>query len=429
MMLKTKTILILLVILSLLIFGCNTEKPVVDDSEATAEGVQNLVDANNNFAFDLLKEFENNEDGNIFFSPYSLESALMMTYEGAKGETATQMKKTLRFTDEEARKGSFAKIHNIINKEDKEYELNTANALWVNKDFSLLDEFTSTVSKYYGGGVTEVDYSNPAQAAEIINSWIEEKTNNKIKDLVPENAINSMTKLILTNAIYFKGQWQEEFDKKNTRKEDFFLTNSKEESGDNAVSADMMRKTADFKYGETPQFRMLEIPYKGEEISMLLILPKSEDERKKFLEENPNVKLANPDTFFNWESIKEVKNTMRNQEVFVKIPKFKFETKYFMKKNFERMGMQVPFTDDADFSGMAKTPLKISEVIHQAFIEVNEEGTEAAAATAVVMTKINSALPMSTPEFIADHPFYFVIQENETGAILFVGYVEDPSSE
>ena len=382
-----------------------------DDSKSTPEGVNKIIKSNNQFAFDLylkLKDVPEYNESNIFFSPYSISVALGMTYEGAKGETAEEIQSVFYFPeDKNIRQPSFAKIYNQINKVDEKYELHTANALWAQKDYKFLEEYINTIEKYYVGKVTNVDFINATEDARVtINKWVEEQTNNKIKNLIPAGVLNALTRLVLTNAIYFKGLWIKQFDKEETREEDFKVSTEK------TVKVDMMSIAGEeFNYHENEELQILELLYEGEDLSMLIILPKEND--LKSLEDS-----------FSLEKLYKLRNNLGEQQVDVYIPKFKFETKYFMVKTLEEMGMPTAFSMDADFSGMdGTTDLFIANVIHQAFVDVNEEGTEAAAATGVVM-ELKAAMPTV---FRADHPFIFMIQERESGNILFLGRVINPT--
>ena len=385
----------------------------VDDAGATKQGVNAVVNANNQLAFDLYSQFnEESKDSNIFFSPYSISVALTMTYEGAKGQTAKEMRLVLHIPEDASmRRSSFAKIYNEINKKDKKYKLSTANALWAQGNYKFLEEYTNNVEKYYGGKLTNLDFIRESEKSrQIINKWVEDQTNNKIKDLIPKGVLNALTRLVLTNAIYFKGTWVKQFDEKDTKEDDFRM------SFKNTVKVPLMRLTGDdakFNYAETDETQILEMFYHGEDLSMLIILPKGDD-------------LANIEKSITLEKLAEWKNMLHIQRVDIFIPRFKFKTKYFMAKALSDMGMPAAFSPAADFSGMDGTKdLLIQNVIHQAFVEVNEEGTEAAAATGVVMglTSVGPRIPI----FRADHPFMFIIQESETGNILFLGRVSDPS--
>jgi serpin B len=398
----------------LLIFlsGCTNTSEIsspikADDSGATVEGVNSVINANNQFALDLYLKLED-EEGNIFFSPYSIFVALAMTYEGARGKTAEEMQSVFHFPeDENIRRPSFAKIYNLVNKKNKKYELHTANALWAQKDYKFLDEYINAIKKYYVGEVTNVDFAKATENARLsINKWVEEQTNDKIKDLIPPGVLNALTRLVLTNAIYFKGLWVKQFDKKETREEDFRVSPEK------TVKVPMMSIIGEeFNYYETEKLQIIELLYEGEDLSMLIIIPKEND--LKSLEESLSL-----------EKLSELRSNLSEQQVDVYIPKFKFETKYFMVKTLKEMGMPTAFSMDADFSGMDGTKdLFIANVIHQAFVDVNEEGTEAAAAAGVVM-ELKAVMPTV---FRADHPFIFMIQERETNNILFLGRVIDPT--
>ncbi len=376
----------------------------VDDSKATVTDRQAVSTANNKFAIDFYKTLDKGE--NIFYSPYSISTAVAMTYEGAKGNTKTEMKNVFYFPEDSSLRNGNAAIYNIINKKDKNYSLSTGNALWAEKTYSFLPDYFSTIEQFYGGRVVNMDFINDAENSRLaINKWVEEQTNNRIKDLIPAGVIDPMTRLVLTNAIYFKGKWENEFNVTNTEKMDFSA-----KSG--TVKADMMYQNEDFNYFENDKMKMLEMDYAGDDLSMLVLLPKDKLDDIELTAENLN----------SW------KNGMREQEVNVYFPKFKVETEYELVENLQEMGMKDAFVGGtADFSGMTgNKDLYIGAVIHKAFVEVNEEGTEAAAATAIVM-KATSIGPMETKEFKADHPFIFIIQEKTTGDILFIGTLENPT--
>ncbi len=377
----------------------------LDDSQSTLEGVSQVVDGNNEFAFDLYDELKS-EEGNMFFSPYSISTALAMTYEGAKGDTAKQMEEVLHFPEEDIlRQSNFARIQNILNKKDKEYKLHTANALWLQKDYSFLDSYLGVTGDYYYAEQNELDYMNKnKEAVDTINGWVEDETEGKIKDIISE--LSTDTRLVLTNAIYFKGDWLKEFDKDDTREADFNM-------GEGNVKVDMMYQKEDFNYAETDELQVLEMDYKGEELSMMVLLPKE------------NYSLS--DVEINKDNIETWSSSLVEEEVRVYFPKFEFDTKYFMRKTLTSMGMTDAFSGSADFSGMnGNQNLFIGKVIHQAYVKVDEKGTEAAAATVVVM-ELTSAGPGNQIVFKADHEFVFLIKEKSTGQILFLGKVVNPN--
>ncbi len=386
------------------------EPPQADNTGSTEQGIQDVVNANNQFAFDLYSELDKSEDGNMFYSPYSISAALAMTYEGAEGQTADEIKSVFHFPEDNILRPNFAAIYNDINKENGDYELKTGNALWVQKDYSFLQEYISRVENYYGGKAAILDFKKETEKSrQTINSFIEEQTNDKIKDLIPKGYLDEMTRLVLTNAIYFKGIWEWEFDKDDTRDGIFRIT------PDNTVETSMMHmnpEEAKFNYAETEDLQILELPYKGDKISMLILLPT----------ENLDVIESSLTT----EKLNGYKSQMKETKLdSISLPKFEFDTKYFMKDTLISLGMPTAFSENADFSGMTgKKDLFISHVIHQAYVGVDEEGTEAAAATAVVMTM--SAV-LQRKVFNADHPFIFLIQEKDTGNILFFGRVVDPT--
>jgi len=294
---------LLFIFLLIFLSGCTNTSGIsspikADDSGTTVEEVNNVINANNQFALDLYLKLEDVE-GNIFFSPYSISVALAMTYEGAKGETAEEMQSVFHFPeDEDIRRPSFAKIYNLVNKKNKKYELHTANALWAQKDYKFLDEYINAIKKYYVGKVTNVDFVNATENARLtINKWVEEQTNNKIKDLIPPGVLNALTRLVLTNAIYFKGLWVKQFDKKETREEDFRV------SPEETVKVPMMGITREeFNYYETEKLQILELLYEGEDLSMLIILPKEDD--LKSLEESLSL-----------EKLSELRNSLSEQQV------------------------------------------------------------------------------------------------------------------
>jgi len=382
-----------------------------DNTGPTKQGIQEVASANNKFTFDLYSQLNKSEKGNIFYSPYSISAALAMAYEGAKGQTANEMKSVFHFPESNILGPNFAAIYNNINKDTKDYELKIGNALWVQQDFPLLSDYTSRVEKYYGGKAANLDFVKESEKSrQTINSFIEEQTNNKIKDLIPSGFLNNMTRLVLTNAIYFKGIWQWEFDTSDTHNENFKITS------DNVVKVPMMNmnpQKASFNYINTGDAQILELPYKGGKISMLVILPTKD--------------LASIESSLTAEKLNKYKSKMKETKLdSISLPKFEFDTKYFMNDTLSVLGMPTAFSENADFSGMTgKKDLYIGFVIHQAYVKVDEKGTEAVGATAVG-TKYSVSMPGNV--FRADHPFIFLIQEKDTGDILFFGRVVNPAS-
>ncbi|MBN1433070.1 MAG: serpin family protein [Methanomicrobiaceae archaeon] len=384
----------------------------------TGDATESVVAANNMFAFDVYKKIasENSGDDNLFLSPFSISSALALTYEGAKGETADQIKSVFHFPENiDTLRNGYLAVNTGINAGDPEYELEVANALWAEQTYRFLEDYINIADEYYSAETTNLDFVNqPEQSRLTINGWVEEKTNDRIKNLIPQGMIDPLTRLVITNAIYFKGTWVLQFDENKTSEADFITP-----SGD-IVKVDMMQRTdedAIYGYTETDELQMLKMPYdheSGKELSMVVILPKANE-------------LQTVENTLTADQLEELQKSIESKQVKVFFPKFKLETEYQLGDTLQEMGMPVAFTGGADFSGMdGKTDLFISDVVHKAFVEVNEEGTEAAAATAVVIKLTAVVEEEPIPVFIADHPFIFMIQDNETGNILFIGRISNP---
>jgi len=378
-----------------------------------SENLQTVVKGNSEFGFDLYQELKEVE-GNLFFSPYSISTALAMTYAGARGQTEKEMAQVLHFSlKQELLHSSFSKLQSELNAiQDKgQIKLSIANSLWAQKSFKFLDSFINLNKKYYSAGLNFVDFITKREAArKQINDWVEKKTNDKIKELIKPPMLDSLTRLVLCNAIYFKGNWLSQFDTTRTVDADFHV------SLDKTIKVPMMNQKSDFRYKDFDNFCALELPYEGNDLSMIMFLPKEIDGLADFEKDLTN------DTAKIW--IDELVGS-HESEVLVSIPKFKTTCEFELSETLYDMGMPSAFSlPPADFSGMTGTKdLFISKVIHKAYVDVNEEGTEAAAATAVVMMKSVAVMPL---EFKADHPFVFLIRENHTGSILFIGRIVDP---
>jgi len=408
----------ILACLSLFIWQCGSSNPVnntkialrMDDSGVTPAGIEAVVQANNRFALDVYQALKQ-DGGNVFLSPYSISTALAMTYEGARGQTADEMANVFYFpTDDVMRRSAFASLYNALNEEDAAHELRTANALWAQKDYAFLETYLHALQNYYAADATNVDFEGATEEArKTINSWVEDQTNDKIKDLFPPGTLSEATRLVLTNAIYFKGDWLAQFDKDKTKNEPFNLVTG---STANVPMMQLVDSDIRFKYADVEGGQIIELPYKGEALSMVIFLPE-------------NGQLNAFENLFSVENLAQWKTQMYAQKVDVYLPKFTFKTKYFMNGTLQQMGMPTAFSNAADFSGMdGSQRLSIQTVIHQAFIEVNEEGTEAAAATGVGVEV--TSVPLAPPVFRADRPFLFMIQDVESENILFLGRVVDP---
>jgi len=417
------------ILILLLLTGYET---VCGATEKTAESKktdeQIIAQANNEFALSLFTELRAKE-GNLFFSPYSISTALAMTYVGARGQTETQMANALHFTiftkpdrepssspvsDRQRFASSFGKVIKDLNDrgEKGSYELTVANALWGQQGYGFLSEFPEIIETNFDGRLNEVDFIRATETArETINAWVEKKTKDKIKDLIAPGVLNSMTRLVLTNAIYFKGNWASQFEKESTENAPFTL------AGDEKVNVAMMNQKGQFGYMEAEDFQVLELPYVDNELSMIIFLPEQIDGLTDF------------EKTLTTENLSQWLTRLHKREVIVSIPKFRMTSQFGLASILKSMGMADAFTPgEADFSGMnGKKDLFISAVIHKAYIDVNEEGTEAAAATGVVM-KVTSVRSGHIPVFRADHPFLFLIRDNISGSILFIGRAMNPKT-
>jgi serpin B len=387
--------------------------PPLVRAPATKADVASVAEGNNAFAFDLYAKLKT-EEGNLIFSPYSISTALAMTYAGARGETAAEMKKTLRFAlSQEKLHPAMADLVDDLNARGGKdaYELVVANRLWGQAGYSFLAPFIALNRTYYGAGLEQVNFKTATEAArKTINTWVEDKTRDKIQELLKPGILTDLTRLVLTNAIYFKGNWASQFKKERTADAPFHVT------PDKSVDVPTMRQTAKFGYTETQDMQVLEMPYIGDDLSMTILLPKKADG------------LGKVEASLSAATLKTWVARLRKQKVGVFLPRFKMEFSVGLVDTLEAMGMPRAFDPSrADFSGMDGTrALSITAVIHKAFVDVNEEGTEAAAATAVVMG-LRSA-PSRPIIFNADRPFIFLIRDRVTGSVLFIGRVTDPSA-
>jgi serpin B len=421
-----KTLVSLLITLSLVLplTGCTgtasaglieSDKERIKSPDVSPADVATLVDGNTAFSFDLFQELKS-EDGNMFYSPYSISLALAMTYAGAWGETEQQMADTLHYDlsqdnlhpafnyldMELAKRGEGAR-----GKDDEGFRLNIVNAIWGQKDFTFLPEFLDTLAENYGAGLRLLDFINETEKSRItINDLVSDETEGRIQDLIPQGQLDAATRLVLTNAIYFNAAWQYRFEKSMTSDSVFHLLNGQD------INVPMMRQTESFGYTTGDGYQAVELQYDGGELSMVILLP-DPGEYDSF-EDQLNVENTN-----------EIINRLQYTQVALAMPKFEFESEFKMKDTLSRMGMPVAFSPSADFSGMTGgKDLYIDQVIHKAFVSVDEAGTEAAAATAVDM-KLTS-MPAEPVNVTIDHPFIFLIRDIETGTILFVGRVMNP---
>ncbi|XP_028820708.1 leukocyte elastase inhibitor-like isoform X2 [Denticeps clupeoides] len=376
--------------------------------------MESLSAANTSFCLDLFKKIgERNKDANVFYSPLSISSALSMVYLGAGGTTASQMKESLQLTKAgpDVHSG-FNKLMAELHKEGAPYSLSLANRLYGEKSYKFVETFLASTKKHYHAELEAVDFKMNAEAARVnINTWVEKHTKEKIKNLLPEGIVDNLTRLVLVNAIYFKGNWEKQFPEARTHEVPFKLNKN------DTKPVQMMHQKAKFPLTYIPEVgcQILELPYKGKDLSMLIMLP------TEMTDDTTGLKKLEAfltyDNFVEWTR----PDMMDTVEVQVGLPRFKMEETYDMKDLLVSMGMVDAFDQvRSDFSAMSPDDdLVLSEVVHKSFVEVNEEGTEAAAATAAVMMMRCAILPPTT--FVADHPFLFFIRHNPTMSVLFCG--------
>ena len=393
-----------------------SEKPRITSPEVNESDFTMLVEENSAFAFDLYQLLRQ-DTNNVFFSPYSISQALAMTYSSARGETEKQMSDTLHFVLSQDR------LHPAFNgldielskrgegaqgKDEEGFRLNIVNAIWGQEGYRFLPEFLDVLAENYGAGLRALDFVNAPEESRItINDWVSEQTEGRIEDLIPEGAIDALTRLVLTNAIYFNAAWQFPFNEDATTDGPFYLLDGGE------VIVPMMTQTESFGYTKGDDYQAVELPYDGQELSMIILLPS-------------DGQFENFESSMVYQRVTEIISSLAGQQVNLTIPKFEFESEFSLKKALTTMGMPVAFSADADFSGMTgNRDLAIDDILHKAFVSVDEAGTEAAAATAVIMTL--TAVPAPPVVVTVDRPFIFLIRDIETGTILFIGRVVNPS--
>ncbi|HUU64205.1 MAG TPA: serpin family protein [Dehalococcoidia bacterium] len=421
---KRTLLALLMLIIPLSLAGCGqaigmaqSDKPRSTLPDVTASELTELVDGNSAFAFDLYQELSK-EEGNLFYSPYSISLALAMTYAGARGETEQQMADTLNFTLPQDR------LHPALNSldlklasrgegaegtDEEGFRLNIANSIWGQEDFEFLDEFLDVLAENYGAGLRLLDFINAPEASRItINDWVSDRTEGRIEDLIPQGAIDILTRLVLTNAIYFNAAWLNPFSEDMTGDGAFHLLDGSE------VTVPMMTQTESFGYAEGEGYQAVELLYDGRELSMVIVLPN-------------NGEFEDLESTLDADLVDAITNDLKYRKVTLTMPKFEYDSDFSLVDTLAAMGMPVAFSTAADFSGMTGyRDLFISDILHKAFVSVDEAGTEAAAATAVIMSL--TAAPEQPVEVTLDRPFIFLIRDIETGAVLFVGRVANPSA-
>ncbi len=395
-------------LLALLVTGVTVE---LTSAQRVDSDLRSLVQGNTEFGLALYQRLAK-EDGNLFLSPYSISNAFGMCYAGARGNTAAQMKDVLRFKiNDERLHPVFGKLISQLHGQGKKqsFQLTIANRLWGQKGYGFLPEFTKLSSDHYGAGLEEVNFSGDTEAARSkINHWVEERTNQKIKDLIPAGVLNDKTRLVLTNAIYFKAAWAKMFDKNQTKPGDFRLASGK------TVRVPMMHNSERLQFASLGEFSMVSLMYENYQQSMWILLPNKADGLPAL------EKQLTAENLTRWSE------KLSDHMVDLALPKFRITSEFNLNENLKALGMKDAFDPNrADFTGLATSEqLFISAVLHKAFVDVNEMGTEAAAATAIAIGATSLPPPAT---FHADRPFVFVIRDNTTGTILFLGRVVNPS--
>jgi serpin B len=393
-----------------------SDKPRDETPSVSAGDAQTLVDGNTTFALKLYHQIKE-EGENLFYSPYSISMALAMTYAGANGETEQQMAEAMNFyLSQEDLHPAFNSLDQELasrgegaqGKDGEGFRLNVVNALWGQKDYDFLDSFLDTLAVNYGAGLRILDFVKaPEESRVTINDWVSDETEGRIEELIPEGIIDAMTRLVLTNAIYFNAAWADPFNENATQDGPFYLLDG------STVTVPLMRQTEGYGYTEGAKYQAVEMPYDGHELSMVIILP-GENEYNNF-EDGLDTNQLNA-----------ILGEINHQEVNLTLPKFEFTADFELTQALSNMGMPIAFDAGADFSGMTgKRDLFIGSVIHQAYVGVDEAGTEAAAATAVEMEL--TAAPAMPVTMTIDRPFIFLIRDIETGSILFMGRILNPA--
>lgn len=394
------------------LLGCCLALPVF--GQQPSAGRTSVVASNNAFAFDLYAKLRE-KDGNLVFSPTSISTAFGLASAGARDQTLTEIEKALHFDlPQDKLHPAFAELMKQLNGAGRErkFQLTIANALWGQKDYPFRADYLNLTRTYYGAGLQEVNFKdNPEEARKTINRWVEKETKDKIKDLLGDGSVTADTRLVLTNAIYFKSAWSKSFIESETKEESFHLGGGKK-----LDKVKLMHQTNDFSYYEGDTLQALALPYEGYELSLLVLLPKKPEG------------LPELEKSLTAAKVEEWVGKLKGYNVNVTLPKFKFSTDIQLNEPLQALGMRKAFEPNgADFSGMTgKRDLFLSAAVHKAFVDVHEKGTEAAAATGLTFSVTSAPLPKPKAVFRADHPFAFVIRENATGAVLFIGRVVNP---
>ena len=375
--------------------------------------VESVSKATEEFSKSLYGVVKEGEEGNILFSPYSVAAVLAMLSEGARGETLAMMKKKMHLPDARTLRAGYRDIIPAL-RTNENFTLDTANTAFVMKDFQVLEEFQTSLHENYHAAMSTVDFAENEKAARMINDWVKTETRDKITDLIPADSLNAMTRLVLVNAVYFKADWEAQFKKDQTLPRNFWVAETKSKE---VMMMNLMDHKMDFASLDQLECTMVELPYKGNRVVMQLILPR---ERTGVFEMENKLAQVDLQPLFS--------QNKRNVKVDLSLPRFKLSHSLALSDSLQQIGMADMFFDGkADFSGIdGSRDLYVSSVVQKVFVEVNEEGSEAAAATAAIM-KLR-CIPPPNQVFNVDHPFIFIIRDKLTGMILFQGRVLDPTA-
>lgn len=368
----------------------------------------NIIESNNRFAFDVYNQLHNSKS-NLIFSPASITSAVAMTAIGASGNTFDEIRNTFYFTKDKTELGeSYQNTFETYNVSSKNVQLYNANSLWLEKTLTLNQSFTNQNKKHFNSSLHQADFfNNPEKSRNKINNWVLKNTNNRIKDLLKPSVIDKSTRLVLVNALYFKGAWSESFNKSQNTKDQFQIGKK------DFITTTFMNKIVGAWHYSDKCLEVIDIPYEDQKYSLMIIIPKSFKKLKKV------EKLVNYDFYTYYAKNKEMK------KIDLSMPKFSTESEFDLNSTLQKLGMKEAFTGNADFSGITKQEkLYISKVIHKANISVDENGTEAAAATAVTMRK--TSISHYSEQIKVDKPFIFILRNNANNLIFFVGKITNP---
>ena len=410
--------------IGLILAGCSAIPPTSSEKKPTLQstlppksidindqGIKQVAEANNQFAIDMFQQLYKEDskiNDNVFYSPYSLSTAMAMIYDAAAGQTQAQIRQTFHYPELSVLHNSSAQLHQHFNQPNKPYRLMTNNGLWLQQDLQPNPAFINNVTNYYGAAITPLDFKNQPEASKnFINQKIANQTDDMIKELLPNDSIESDTVSVLTNAVYFKGDWTSPF-RLEYQPETFYTFDQKN------PKLTMMSGNRVINYFENDTVQMAEIPYKGDDLSMLVILPKDKTAQglKRLVNDLSTTRING------WLANTSVEETA------IKLPKFKLEKSYKMKDALSQMGMPIAFSNAADFNVFNNAAkLSIDGIFHKAVIQVDEKGTVAAAATGMDVVLV---MDSHTAELIANHPFVFIIRDKKTNTFLFIGQVSQP---